>query len=115
MTRAEGNAYYAEELFAASADRDDGHLPAGIAATVTSAANRAAWEALSGFEKPFLTVFGDRDPFTAGAERAFQRKIPGARGKPHIILPNAAHFIQEDAANDLARIIVSFVKDESAA
>jgi len=80
-----------------------------------SAANRAAWEALSGFEKPFLTVFGDRDPFTAGAERAFQRKIPGARGKPHIILPNAAHFIQEDAANDLARIIVSFVKDESAA
>jgi DNA-binding NarL/FixJ family response regulator len=32
VTRAEGNAYYAEELFAASADRDDGHLPAGIAA-----------------------------------------------------------------------------------
>src|SRR5271154_3160072 len=32
VTRAEGNAYYAEELFAASADRADGHLPAGIAA-----------------------------------------------------------------------------------
>ncbi|MBV8672614.1 MAG: alpha/beta fold hydrolase, partial [Acidobacteriaceae bacterium] len=30
-----------------------------------SAANRSAWQALSTFEKPFLTVFGDRDPFTA--------------------------------------------------
>jgi DNA-binding CsgD family transcriptional regulator len=32
VTRAEGNAYYAEELLAASADRAEGNLPAGIAA-----------------------------------------------------------------------------------
>jgi DNA-binding CsgD family transcriptional regulator len=32
VTRAEGNAYYAEELLAAAADPVDGHLPAGIAA-----------------------------------------------------------------------------------
>src|SRR6202453_181522 len=32
VARAEGNAYYAEELLASSADRDGGHLPAGIAA-----------------------------------------------------------------------------------
>lgn len=78
-----------------------------------SAANRAAWQSLSTFEKPFLTVFGDRDPFTAGAEKAFQRKIPGAIGKSHAILPNVGHFIQEDAGDELARISVSFMSSES--
>jgi haloalkane dehalogenase len=79
-----------------------------------SAANRSAWRSLSTFEKPFLTVFSDRDPFTAGAERSFQRRIPGAIGQPHRILPNVGHFIQEDAGDELARIILSFVRTESA-
>ena len=78
-----------------------------------SAANRTAWRSLSTFEKPFLTVFGERDSFTAGAQRSFQRRIPGAMGQPHLILPNVGHFIQEDAGDELARIIVSFARTES--
>jgi haloalkane dehalogenase len=71
-------------------------------------ANRRAWESLSRFDKPFLTVFGDQDPFTAGAERIFQRKIPGAFGERHIILPNVGHFIQEDAGEELGLITAAF-------
>jgi haloalkane dehalogenase len=77
-----------------------------------SAANRSAWQSLSMFKKPFLTVFGDRDPFTTGAEKSLQRRIPGAIGQPHVILPNVGHFIQEDAGEELARITVSFVRSE---
>jgi haloalkane dehalogenase len=79
-----------------------------------SAANRAAWRSLSTFENPFLTVFGDRDPFTAGAELSLQRRIPGAIGQPHVVLPNVGHFILEDAGDELARITVSFARTESA-
>jgi haloalkane dehalogenase len=79
------------------------------------AANQRAWEALSRFDKPFLTVFGDRDPFTAGAERAFQRRIPGAFGERHLILPNVGHFIQEDAGDELGRITAAFAGAASTA
>lgn len=73
-----------------------------------SAPNRAAWESLARFDKPLLTVFGDSDPFTAGVERYFQRKVPGAAGQPHRILKGAGHYIQEDAGDELAQIAASF-------
>jgi haloalkane dehalogenase len=65
------------------------------------APNRAAWDALGRWHKPFLTVFSDRDPIMRGGDRAFQRHVPGAAGQPHAT-PHAGHFLQEDAGPDLA-------------
>lgn len=75
-----------------------------------SAPNRRAWEALARFEKPFLTVFGDSDPITAGADRALQKRIPGAAGRPHATLAKAGHFLQEDAGEELGRAVADFVR-----
>jgi len=65
-------------------------------------ANRAAWETLGRWEKPFLTVFSDSDPIMRGSERIFQRHVPGAAGLPHTTT-HGGHFLQEDAGPDLAR------------
>ena len=73
-----------------------------------AAANRAAWEVLERWEKPFLTAFSDGDPVTAGGDRAFQQRVPGARGLPHTTL-RGGHFLQEDAGPDLARVVVDLV------
>jgi haloalkane dehalogenase len=74
-----------------------------------AAANRAAWAALGRFEKPFLTAFSDQDPITAGGDAAFQRRIPGAHGQPHVTLAGGGHFLQEDVGEPLARVVVDFV------
>jgi len=75
----------------------------------SAAENRAAWEVLKRWDKPFLTVFGDRDPMTRGADRKMQKLIPGCRGQPHAVLRGAGHFLQEDAGADLAGAILRFL------
>jgi haloalkane dehalogenase len=72
-------------------------------------ANRAAWEVLKGFDKPFLTAFGDSDPITRGADALLQMLIPGAQGQPHTTVEGGGHFIQEDKGEELAQIVVDFV------
>ena len=72
-------------------------------------ANRAAWDALGHFEKPFLTAFATGDPIFRGADRVLQKHIPGAAGQPHTQLKGAAHFVQEDRGPDLARIVADFI------
>ena len=74
-----------------------------------SAANRAAWEVLSKFEKPFLTAFSDGDAITRGGDRGLQATIPGAAGQPHTTIVGGGHFLQEDKGEDLAAVIVDFV------
>ncbi|HVL90378.1 MAG TPA: haloalkane dehalogenase [Actinomycetota bacterium] len=74
-----------------------------------AAANRAAWEVLSRWEKPFLTAFGDQEKITRGADRFFQSAIPGAAGRPHTTIEGAMHFIQEDKGEELARVTVEFI------
>lgn len=73
-------------------------------------ANRKAWEVLRAWNKPFLTVFGAQDMITRGAEKYLQREIPGAKGQPHVILEGAGHFLQEDEGEELARLLLAFVK-----
>lgn len=80
-----------------------------------SAANRAAWEVLQAWRKPFLTVFGDSDPITRGADRLLQQWIPGTTGEPHQVLANCGHFIQEDAGPELAGIINAFIAESRSA
>ena len=73
-----------------------------------AAANRAAWEVLTRWEKPFLTAFSDGDPITAGGDRAFQQRVPGAQGMPHTTL-RGGHFLQEDAGPELARAVADLI------
>ena len=73
-------------------------------------ANRAAWEVLEKFEKPWITAYGDSDPVTKGAEQRFIDSIPGAKGQAHTIIKGAGHFIQDDAGEELARVVVEFIK-----
>ncbi|HEX9038515.1 MAG TPA: haloalkane dehalogenase [Ktedonobacterales bacterium] len=75
-----------------------------------SAANRRAWAALQRFEKPFLTAFSDGDRITRGAEKPFQDVIPGAAGQPHVTIAGARHFLQEDRGEELARVVVDFMR-----
>jgi haloalkane dehalogenase len=73
-------------------------------------ANRRAWQVLEKWEKPFLTAFSDSDPITKGVEKALQKRIPGAQGQPHVLLTGGGHFLQEDLGEELARIVVEFMK-----
>lgn len=63
--------------------------------------NRQAWEILSGYDRPFLTLFSDADPVTAGAEKVFQKRIPGCANLNHKILKGGGHFLQEDVGDVL--------------
>jgi haloalkane dehalogenase len=74
-----------------------------------SDANRRAWLALERFEKPFLTAFGDSDPITRGADRVFQKRVPGASGQPHVRLLRAGHFVQEDVGEEAAGVVADFI------
>lgn len=71
--------------------------------------NKAAWEVLRGFERPWLTLFSDKDPVTRGGERVFQHRVPGAQGQPHVTIEGAGHFLQEDASGELVARLHDFI------
>ena len=73
------------------------------------AQNKAAWEVLSAFDKPFLTAFSDGDAVTKGGEAIFQARVPGAAGQPHVIVPGD-HFLQEDCPEVLTDLIDALVR-----
>jgi haloalkane dehalogenase len=74
-----------------------------------AAANTAAWEVFMKWDKPFLCCFSDSDPVTKGGDAPFLKLVPGASGQPHVTVENAHHFFQEDAAPQLARIVIDAV------
>ena len=74
------------------------------------AENKAAWEVLSRFHKPFLTAFSDGDPVTRGGEKPFQKLVPGAKGQSHVTLPGG-HFLQEDCPEQIAELIDGFIRN----
>lgn len=76
-----------------------------------SDANRAAWQVFSRWEKPFLTMFSNRDPITRDGEKLWQSKVPGAQNREHVTIRNAGHFLQEDKGPELAQLLVRFVND----
>mgnify|MGYP001819676507 CR=1 FL=1 len=74
-----------------------------------AAANTAAWEAFERWVKPLICCFSDRDPVTAGGDRPFRTLVPGAQHQPHVTVEGAHHFFQEDAAPQLAQIVIDAV------
>jgi haloalkane dehalogenase len=70
-------------------------------------ANRAAWEKLGQWDKPFLCVFGARDPILGRADRPLIQHVPGAAAQPHARI-NGSHFVQEDCGPELAERILAW-------
>ncbi len=73
------------------------------------AANQRAWAGLGGYGRPFLTLFGSKDPILGKGDKPLQEHIPGAAGQPHARL-EGSHFVQEDCGPELARRIVELVQ-----
>ena len=71
--------------------------------------NRAAWEVLKQWKKPFLTAFSDSDPVTAGGDKLMQKLIPGTEGQAHTTIVKGGHFLQEDQGEKLAEVVVEFI------
>ena len=72
------------------------------------AENHAAWTALERFEKPLVTAFSDGDAVSRGGEAAFQARVPGARGQPHVTL-SGGHFLQEDSPAEIVDVIDALI------
>ncbi|HEY7225316.1 MAG TPA: haloalkane dehalogenase [Micromonosporaceae bacterium] len=71
-----------------------------------SSANRLAWQRLSAWHRPFLVAFSDSDPITTAMGPVLARIVPGAR---MVTIPDAGHFLQEDAGGLLGAAIADFV------
>jgi haloalkane dehalogenase len=72
-----------------------------------SAANRAAWQRLSTWDKPFLVAFSDGDPITSGMAPVLHRVVPGAES---VTIAGGGHFLQEDVGEQLAIAIARFIE-----
>lgn len=74
-----------------------------------TAENRAAWEVLRQWDKPFVTAFSDGDPSAKAWEEVFQQQVAGARQQPHTEISNAGHFLQEEQGESLAKVVVELI------
>lgn len=72
--------------------------------------NKAAWEKLCTFRKPFLTLWGQKDPASRGADKRLRESIPGCEGQPHQRFADANHFLQEDVPNELVEHTLRFIE-----
>jgi haloalkane dehalogenase len=75
--------------------------------------NQNAWDGLTQFEKPFLTIWASNDPGNLGSCEMQDRlinNIPGANGLLHTRLPEASHFLQDDQGAEIARHIVELIE-----
>lgn len=68
--------------------------------------NKAAWDVLRQFDKPFMLAFSDKDPVTAGGDKKFMEEVPGCRGVAHRTIENAGHFLQQDAPGQCVQAIL---------
>ena len=76
-------------------------------------ANRCAWAVLEKWNKPFLVAFSDHDPINSVAKPHFLERVPGARGFDHPIVHNAGYYLQEDAGEELAKVVNDFIEETS--
>ncbi len=72
--------------------------------------NERAWEIFKRWEKPFLTLFSNRDPVTRGGYRIWQKLVPGAQGQAHATTRDAGHFLQEDKGAEVAAAMLAFMQ-----
>jgi haloalkane dehalogenase len=106
--RAAYDAPFPDESFKAAPRAMPGLVPTSPDDPATPA-NRAAWQALTTWDKPFLTAFSDGDPITHGMAPILQVTIPGAGDLEHPVIEGAGHFLQEDAGQELGAIVADFI------
>lgn len=75
--------------------------------------NAAAWESLKAFPRPYLALAGEDDPGLGSVETQSRlyKSIAGAKMHDfeHRRYPNAGHFIQEDAGEEIAAYVADFI------
>lgn len=64
---------------------------------------------LGEWEKPAFVLFARNDPITSHDRDPLRHHIPTATEQPDVWIDEAAHFLQEDAGEGIARRIVDFV------
>jgi haloalkane dehalogenase len=73
-------------------------------------ANQKAWPVLAELDLPFLCAFSDGDPITGGMAPILASTMKGAAGRRHPTIKGAGHFLQEDAGEQLGRVVADFVR-----
>jgi haloalkane dehalogenase len=68
--------------------------------------NRAAWQVLEQFDKPFMLAFADDDPVTANMAQPFLDRVPGCKGVEHRTIAPAGHFVQQDQPEQCVQSIL---------
>lgn len=71
--------------------------------------NAEALQKLRRYRNPFLTIFSDSDPVTAGQDAILQQLVPGSVGQPHQTV-RGGHFLQEDAGPEIISILLGFIR-----
>ena len=74
------------------------------------------WAGLGGFDKPFLTIWGNNDGGNLGSptvQQALLDHIPGSEGWDHVRLEEASHFLQDDQGAEIARRVNAFIAQTS--
>jgi len=88
-------------------------MPSQVPTLPTSpslSAQGQAWEFFKTFEKPFLCAFADDDPVTRGGEAQFKSEVPGTKGLPHTTIKGGGHFVQENAPDQVAQVIIDLIR-----
>ncbi len=71
--------------------------------------NFVALEVLTGFDRPFLTIYSDQDIVAPDGYQALVDWIPGAAGQPHVILEGGGHFLQEDLPEEYGAVLCAWL------
>ena len=74
-------------------------------------ANKAAWQVFEKWKKPFITAFSNNDMVTAGGDKPFQERVPGAKGQKHTTIDGGGHFLQDRRAKELSEVVIQFIQD----
>jgi len=72
--------------------------------------NQLAWKKLASFQKPFLTLFSDKDPIMNGLEKIICKLIPGTLNQPHEIIHDTSHFLQDEKGEEISMKILAWHK-----
>jgi haloalkane dehalogenase len=76
-------------------------------------ANAMAWQSLSNWSKPVLTIFSAAFAGSAMGPEKLIAHLPGARGQNHALLPEAGFYIVEDQPGEIAAGISAFASAAS--
>ena len=77
--------------------------------------NWHALQMLKRFEKPFLTLYSDKDQIAPKGYHSVRPVIPGTRGFEPVILEGGSHFLVEDVPEDYGREVIAFLESSKTA